>query len=105
MVLPVIQTMSNMSNEQLEKYKELYSQLIVELVGLHNTHLSFIKHVGRDTGTDTRRHIREVVRIATELKRQGQKVCKEEMANKRLAKQQKKENKNKKKRNDLVISK
>ena len=72
-----------MSNEEINKYKELYSQLVAELVGLHNTHLKFIKFVGRDSGWDTRRHLRAIANIANEMKRQGQKVCKESMENKR----------------------
>ena len=74
-----------MSNEEINKYKDLYSQLVAELVGLHNTHLRFIKYVGRDTGWDTRRHLRAIADIADEMKRQGQKVCKESMENKRAA--------------------
>ena len=75
-----------MSNEEINKYKELYSQLISELVGLHNTHASFVRNVGRDTGNACRRHLRAISNIATELKRQGQKVGKESTANRRAEK-------------------
>jgi hypothetical protein len=74
---------STLSNEELDKYKDLYSQLVSSLVELHNSHLSFIKYVGRDTGFATRKHLRAIADIADEMKRQGQKVCKESMENKR----------------------
>lgn len=86
-----------MSNEEINKYKELYSQLVSELAGLHNTHLTFLKHIGRDTGFATRKHLRAIADIADEMKRQGQKVCKESMENKRLEKKQLKEEKRNKK--------
>lgn len=86
-----------MSNEEINKYKELYSQLVSELAGLHNTHLTFLKHIGRDTGFATRKHLRAIANIADEMKRQGQKVCKESMENKRLEKKQLKEEKRNKK--------
>jgi hypothetical protein len=75
--------MSTLSNEEINKYNDLYSQLISEFADLHNAHLSFIKYVGRDTGFETRKHLRSIANIADDLKRQGQKVCKESMANKR----------------------
>jgi hypothetical protein len=75
-----------MSNEEINKYKELYSQLISELVGLHNTHASFVRNVGRDTGNACRRHLRAISNIATELKKQGQKVGKESTENRRVEK-------------------
>lgn len=89
-----------MSNEALEKYKKLYEQLVSNFVGVHNTHLSFIKYVGRDTGFATRRQLANIISIAKEMQRQGRKVCKQEMANKRLQKiQLREEKKNKKLKN------
>ena len=90
-----------MSNEEINKYKELYSQLVSEFAALHNTHLSFIKYVGRDTGFETRRHLRTIANLADELKRQGQKVCKESIVNNRLEKirlREEKRNRKKKKK-------
>lgn len=96
-----------MSNEELDKYKNLYSQLVAELVGLHNTHLSFVKYVGRDTGFATRKHLRAIAEISNEMKRQGQKVCKESIENKRLEKIKKREEKkqkiSRKKKNNVSI--
>jgi hypothetical protein len=86
-----------MSNEEINKYKELYSQLVSELTGLHNTHISFLKYVGRDSGFETRRHLRAIANIATEMKKQGQKVCKESIENKRLESRRLKEEKRNKK--------
>jgi hypothetical protein len=74
-----------MSNEEINKYMELYSQLVTEFAGLHNTHIPFVKHTGRETGFATRKHLRAIADIADEMKRQGQKVYKESIANKRTA--------------------
>ena len=74
-----------MLNEEINKYAEMYSQLITEFAGLHNTHSAFVKHVGRETGFATRKHLRAIADIADEMKRQGQKVYKESIANKRTA--------------------
>lgn len=97
-----------MSNNEINKYIELYSQLVTELAGLHNTHIPYVKHKGRETGFATRKHLREIVLIAAEMLRQGRKVNKEEITNKRLAKIQKREEKKtkkKKNKNDLDVPK
>ena len=87
-----------MSAEEINKYKELYSKLVTEFAELHNTHMSFVKYVGRETGFATRKHLRAIADIADEMKRQGQKVYKESIANKRLEKiRLRDEKKNKKK--------
>ena len=86
-----------MSNEEINKYKDLYSQLVSELAGLHNAHLTFLKYIGRDTGFATRKHLRAIADIADEMKRQGQKVCKESIENKRLEMKRLKEEKRNKK--------
>lgn len=88
-----------MLNEEINKYKELYSQLVSEFAGLHNTHMSFVKHVGRETGFATRKHLSSIIVIANEMRKQGRSVYKESIANKRLEKiRLKEEKRNKKKR-------
>jgi hypothetical protein len=66
---------------------------VTAFAGLHNTNLVFVKTKGRDTGFATRKHLRDVERLAKELKKQGQKVFKENLANIRLEKQLKREQK------------
>ena len=85
MDLPATQTMSTMLNEEINKYAEMYSQLITEFAGLHNTHSSFLKHVGRETGFATRKHLHQICVIANDMRRQGQKIYKENIAAKRAA--------------------
>lgn len=86
-----------MSNDEINKYKDLYAQLVSELAGLHNTHMSFIKYGGRETGFATRKHLRAIGDLADAMKRQGQKVRREEMQNKKLEKARLKEEKRNKK--------
>ena len=74
-----------MLNEEINKYAEMYSQLITEFAGLHNTHSSFLKHVGRETGFATRKHLHQICVIANDMRRQGQKIYKENIAAKRAA--------------------
>ena len=74
-----------MLNEEINKYAELYSQLITEFAGLHNTHSSFLKHVGRETGFATRKHLHQICVISNKMRRQGQKIFKESVTAKRAA--------------------
>lgn len=74
-----------MSTEELIKYKDMYSQLMSEVVQLHNTHLVFIRSLGRDSGESTRRHIRQIENIAKEMKKQGIKVYRENLKNVKAA--------------------
>ena len=94
-----------MSNDELKKYQDLYSQLVSELVDLHNSNISFIKHTGRDTGYGVRKHLRAISNISREMVKQGRSVCKEAVENKKLAKIAKREEKNKKKRNVVATPK
>jgi hypothetical protein len=88
-----------MLTEEINKYKELYSQLISEFAGLHNTHMGFVKHTGRETGFATRKHLSNIVHLANEMRKQGRSVYKESIENKRLEKiRLKEEKRNKKKR-------
>ena len=87
-----------MSNEQINKYKELYSQLVSAFAGLHNETLLFVKTKGREPGFATRKHLRAVENLAKELKKQGQLVCKENLENLRAEKKLKKEEKAARKR-------
>jgi hypothetical protein len=75
-----------MLNEEINKYIEMYSELVSAYTGLHNTHISFLKYIGRDTGLDTRKHLRKIEVLAKEMKVQGQLICKKSMEQKRLEK-------------------
>ena len=76
MDLPVTQTMSTTLNEEINKYAEMYSQLITEFAGLHNTHMPFVKHAGRETGFATRKHLHQICVISNKMRKQGQKIYK-----------------------------
>ena len=80
-----------MLNEEINKYNNLYAQLINAFAELHNQNLVFVKTQGREPGFGCRKHLRNVEFLAKQLKRQSQLVCKENMANVRLEKKLKKE--------------
>lgn len=69
------------SNKELEKYKELYSQLTTEFVELYNDYLIFIRTLGREPGYATRKHFRNMENLLKEIKKQSQLVNKENLAN------------------------
>lgn len=87
-----------MSNDEINKYKDLYAQLVNEFAGLHNENLVFIRTRGRIPGYGSRKHLRTIEDLAKQLKKQGQLVCKEHLANlkleKKLEKEEKRKNKN-----------
>lgn len=87
-----------MSAEEINKYKELYSRLITEFAGLHNTHASFVKNIGRETGFATRKHLSEIIVLANEMRKQGRSVYKEVLENRRLEKTRLKEEKRNRKK-------
>jgi hypothetical protein len=86
-----------MLNDEINKYKDLYAQLVNEFAGLHNENLVFIKTRGRIPGYGSRKHLRAIEDLAKQLKKQGQLVCKEHLANLKLAKKLEKEEKRKNK--------
>ena len=58
-----------MSTQELEKYKQIYSEFISELVHLHNAHLVFVNRLGRETGFAVRKHLKEITKLQKELKK------------------------------------
>jgi hypothetical protein len=95
-----------MSNDELEKYKDMYAELVSHFAELHNTHMSFVKHCGRETGFATRKHLAAMVKIANQMRKQGVAAYRQHKINLKLEhrrlKEEKRNNK-KKKRNDLVL--
>jgi len=82
-----------MLNEEINKYKDLYSQLISAFAELHNQNLIFVRTTGRTPGYICRKHLRDVELLAKQLKKQSQLVCKENLANIKLERKLKKEEK------------
>ena len=94
-----------MLNEKINKYKEIYSDLISVITRLHNANMPFVIHKGRETGLALRKELRAMESCAKELKRLSQEVCKEAITNKRLEKkrlQEEKKNKKAKKKKNVV---
>ena len=78
-----------MLNDEIKKYKELYSQLVSAFAELHNQNLIFVRTTGRTPGYLCRRELRNVILLATQLKRQSKLVCRENLDNIRLEKKEK----------------
>jgi hypothetical protein len=82
-----------MLNDEINKYKELYSQLVSEFAKFHNHSLVFVKSRARDVGFAGRRNLRTIEGIIRSLKKQSQLVYKENLANVRAEKKLKREEK------------
>lgn len=97
-----------MLNEEINKYKDLYTLLVTEFAALHNQNALFLKNNSRPTGFACSQHLREIERLCKEIKKQSVKVRNEKVANLRLeraARIEAKKNKKKKKKNDVDVSK
>jgi cell division protein FtsB len=73
-----------MLNEQINKYKDLYSEMVSAFARLHNAHMPFVINKGRDTGFAVRKELRTIEQAANELKKLSQRVSKESLENRRL---------------------
>jgi hypothetical protein len=82
-----------MLNEEINKYNNLYSQLVSAFAELHNQNLIFVRTTGRTPGYICRKHLRDVELLSKQLKKQSQLVCKENLANIKLERKLKKEEK------------
>lgn len=82
-----------MLNEELEKYKDMYADLVKHFTELHNTHSSFLKWVGRDTGYATRKHLTGMSQICKDMRKQGLKAYRRHLEIQQLEKKKLKEEK------------
>lgn len=57
----------NMSTEKLDAYRKFYSEYVSELVNLHNYHLRFLNHQGRDSKRLVRVTITKIIRLERKL--------------------------------------
>lgn len=81
-----------MSNKELEKYKQLYSDLISAFIELHNKHLHIMKwDDSRNAGIQIRGVIKEIQLLTVELKKQTKLVYLEGLKNKKEDKIQQRE--------------
>ena len=70
-----------MSNEQLNKYKELYSQLLSHFVDLHNYHHTFISNPSTKNGAATRKSINGMIDMEKRMRRLSATVSREHKKN------------------------
>lgn len=70
-----------MSNEKMQKYKDLYSQYIDYAVKLHNYHQVFMNHIGLESGKAVRTSLRNMARLERELQKASLEAYKEHRQN------------------------
>ena len=66
-----------MSNEEQDKYKELYSQLVSHFVDLHNYHHVFIETSTPYHGARARKSINKMISIGIQMRRLSATVSRE----------------------------
>lgn len=86
-------------NNELEKFKELYTQYLDQMVIVHNQSRYFIKTAARDPGFLIRRALRDMIRLQRQMKsvsaaayKEGQKLYQERLAQQRIELAHKKAN-------------
>lgn len=57
-----------MSNNELNKYKELHSEFITRFVNYYNVHLKFVNNVSHDGSTGLKKNLREMINISKEMR-------------------------------------
>lgn len=80
-----------MINSELEAYKELHSQLITQIVNMHNAHLKFLEVPYERPGFHVRKALREMVKIEKLMIKLSNKVSAERRRLLKLERQQKAE--------------
>jgi hypothetical protein len=72
-----------MSNDELNKYKELHSEFTEKFVKYYNRNLDFINNVSHDGNTDLKKLLREMIEISTKMKSSILSVYKEMRENRK----------------------
>lgn len=57
-----------MSNDELNKYKELHNEFITRFVNYYNVHLKFVNNVSHDGSTGLKKNLREMINIGKEMR-------------------------------------
>jgi len=70
-----------MSNEKLNRYKELYSEYVAHLVNVHNYHQVFAEHVGLGSGIEVRNSLLKMASLCKDLRKASNEAYKEHVEN------------------------
>lgn len=70
-----------MSDNELQKYKQLYSEYIDEIIELHNINQSFLNHIGLRTTFAVRRQIKKITKLHKNISKSSGLVYKENVLN------------------------
>jgi hypothetical protein len=88
-----------MSTDKLDDYLKSYSNMLVEIVNLHNLQITYLKYFGRDTGSEVRKQFKKLAKLHKELQKKNlasyfehRENTKAKLANKRLERAYRKAN-------------
>lgn len=80
-----------MSNPELKKYNDCYSELLTELTKFHNNNIVFVETLGRESGYACRKSLRKIIRYSNFLRKENSRLFEESLSKKREEKKLKKE--------------
>ena len=89
MDLPTTQQTAITLNEELQKYKALYSEYIQHAIDLHNYHQKLITKPRRTLGPVVRKHIKEMIVLEKKLIIASVALCKARQADIKARKREK----------------
>lgn len=72
-----------MSNDELNKYKELHSEFVTRFVKYYNRNTQFINNVSHDGNTDLKKLLREMIAITMQMRTSVNAVYKEMRENRK----------------------
>jgi hypothetical protein len=72
-----------MSSDDLKKYQDLQSEMTTRFVDFYNRNKDFIRAPAKNCAEDTRRMLREISKIAQEMKKLNQKIYADSVTAKR----------------------
>jgi len=93
-----------MSTKEINKYNEMYNELVEAFVKLHNANMGFQNFQGRDKGNAVRRELRTFHQVARALIIQCKRVCAEGEANRKMEMRRKREAKRARLQQNVAVS-
>lgn len=76
MDLPNTQQTATILNEEIRKYKELYSEYLQCAIDLHNYHQQMIRKPIKTIGPTIRKHIKKMIEIERKMLKANATLCK-----------------------------
>ena len=70
-----------MSNDELNKYKDLYAEFVMHLAEVHNHHYLFVQNISKTQGSIVRARMKDMKKILAQMQRTGIAAYRESLVN------------------------